>query len=200
MPPRFQRSASIRDSQAEALPLTTFLLHWPGRSASSICFSRRLGWNLGRDPKGKRFGSGIRPTGSASPPADFHGLGRRHSRAEALRSKWPAGNSSLLQVIKMGLELKRSPLFVLANGRGGIPTEGPKGSASSPENFPSEALRIRTPQRKEALPCRKTAEGSASFLDPDPGESAFPINRSASVGKDSPASSFQRKRFGPQGR
>ncbi len=117
MPPRFQRSASIRDSQAEALPLTTFLLHWPGRSASSICFSRRLGWNLGRDPKGKRFGSGIRPTGSASPPADFHGLGRRHSRAEALRSKWPAGNSSLLQVIKMGLELKRSPhLFESAAG------------------------------------------------------------------------------------
>ena len=27
-------------------------------------------------------------------------------------------------------------------------------------------------------------EGSASFLDPDPGESAFPINRSASVGEE----------------
>ena len=107
---RTKRFGLCRPVSNEALPLTTFLLHCSGRG------HKQKALHLQRTFLVKRFGSGIQPTGSASPPADFHGPGRRHSSAEALRSEWLAGNSSLLQVIKTGLELKHCRRPVTAKG------------------------------------------------------------------------------------
>ena len=123
---------------------------------------RRRGWNEALPPPGlvlppavfrpdpgghapppgpaltKRFGFGTRPTGKRFFLPSFS----RRSAPPTADFHWPGRRHSRAEAL---------PLFVFTSGRRRIPTEAQR-----------EALRIRTPQRKEALPCRKTTERSAS--------------------------------------
>ena len=148
------RSASLRKAAKEGLRRLVWneALPPPGLVLPPAVFRPDPGGHA--PPPGpaltKRFGFGTRPPGerfllpgfsrrSASPTADFHWPGRRHSRAEAL-----------------------SP-FVFASGRKGIPTEAQREALHLQRTFRRKRFGLERPKEGKRPPAGKLPKEALRF-------------------------------------
>ena len=147
------RSASFRMASGKLFPPSSHKNRLGIEALPPIYFSQRPGWNPNRGPKRKRFIS--------------------RELAEGSASDWNApkkGSAPLLE----NCRTKRFRLRRLFHSEA-LHQSRP---AFFDRPFTTDARKGSASLCQDLSPAH--SEGSASFLDPDPGESAFPINRSAS--------------------